>query len=98
MKPPRSIDVLGKSWTVVIQEMEDTDYGMCEHAKNRIIVSPKQSTDSMRDTLLHELLHAIDIELQAKMGERRVRLIATGLLQVLRHNKALVAFLTDASA
>jgi hypothetical protein len=92
---PKKLDVFGKRWTVVIEKIEDGDYGMCKPAQSKIIVHPEQSPDSMRDTLLHEILHAVDIEMQTRMGERRVRLIATGLLAVLRQNPALASYLTE---
>ena len=93
--PPKRIDVLGKSWSIAVEEIADGDYGVCKHATNQIAVHPKQSKDNLRDSVLHEILHALDVELSTHMGERRVRLTATGLLQVLRANKALTAFLTE---
>lgn len=95
MNTPKRLDVLGKRWNVVQEKIEDGAYGMCKHSACRITLHPDQTEDNMRDSLLHEVIHALDVELYTHMGERRVRLMATGLLQVLRNNKALVAFLTD---
>jgi hypothetical protein len=93
---PKRLDILGKQWSVSVEKIDDGDYGVCKHSATKITVHPEQTPDCMRDTLLHEVMHAIDIEMQTRMGERRVRLMATGLLQVLRHNKQFAAFLTEA--
>lgn len=45
------------------------------------------------DTLLHEVMHAVDHEMHCSMSEPQIRRMSTGLLAVLRQNPALVAFL-----
>jgi len=86
--------ILGKLWIVKQQASKGSkDDGKCEFATKIISVNPRQTEDSKRDTLLHEIMHALDEELQTKMSERQVRLQATGLIEVLRNNPALVAYL-----
>ncbi len=95
MMPPK-LRLLGKRWTVKVQSPKGgKDVGECDHSTAIISVSPKQTDDSKRDTLLHEVTHAIDEELQLRMTERQVRLIATGLLEAFRSNPAFVAYLIE---
>ena len=92
---PTKLRLLGKRWTVKLQSPKGgKDAGECDHITATISVSPKQTEDSRRDTLLHEVTHAVDEELQLRMSERQVRLLATGLLEAFRSNPALVAYLT----
>lgn len=93
MKPPTSLDLLGKRWTVTLKK-DSKNFGTCYHAKCVINMTPTQAEENMRDTLLHEVVHALETEGQLKMSERQVRGIATLLLAAMRHNPRLVAFLT----
>lgn len=64
-----------------------------------IALEPAQGEDQMRDSLLHEILHGIvfatgvDQDIDAETIERLIRPLSTGLLDVLRRNPAVVAFL-----
>jgi hypothetical protein len=93
MIPPK-LRILGKLWQIKQQATKGgKDDGKCEFATKIIWVNPKQTEDSKRDTLLHEVIHALDEELQTKTSERQVRLLATGLLEVIRNNPAFMAYL-----
>lgn len=91
----KSIRVLGKSVAVVCGPVSGDDYGECDHVGAKLLVSLKQSADMRRDTVLHELLHFIDEEMQLKMRERQIRMTATVLLGVMRDNPKLVTYLMD---
>lgn len=93
MKPPAQLDLLGKHWTIIIKK-DSKNFGTCDHAKCKINLTPTQGEDNMKDTLLHEVVHALETEGQLKMSERQVRGISTLLLAALRQNPKLVAFLT----
>ncbi len=97
---PDAVDILGKRYAVsYIERAEgDGDCGEVDHNRCVIEVSTGfQCADQQRDTLLHEVLHAVDHEMNGLGGalrEKHIRTMATGLFAVLRHNPALVAFLT----
>lgn len=94
-----SLDILGKRYAVVLVERAEGDHGECFYDQCRLEVASYQCEDQKRDTLVHEMTHAIDLEMNLNMSERQIRRYATVLLQVLRHNPELVAFLTaDAAA
>jgi hypothetical protein len=91
-----SVEIFGKTVTIKHDAPKGgKDAGECHHLDCIIAVSPKQSIGNQRDTLLHEITHFIDEEMQTKMTERQVRLLSTGLYAVLRGNPALVAFLME---
>lgn len=91
-----SVNVFGKRVTIVHEVPKGgKDAGECHHIDAKVIVSPKQSKDNQNDTLLHEITHFLDEELQTNMSERQVRLISTGWYAVLRANPHLVKQLTE---
>lgn len=86
--------VAGK--TYAIQEINDplvTDLGSANSRTLVLQISPHQAPDAMRDTLLHEALHAISNELFLELEERQVHTLAAGLLDVLRRNPKFTRFL-----
>jgi acetaldehyde dehydrogenase (acetylating) len=92
MKLPQTLDLLGKAW-VITQKKDNKNYGTCQHGKCIINVNPSQPPQQMRDTVLHEVIHALEHEVQLKMSERQVTLLATVLLAAMRQNPKLSAFL-----
>lgn len=72
-------------------------YGAINYGAGRITLSPHQSPAHQRGALLHEALHAIihltDPSIEEE--ERLVRTICLPLLDTLRRNPALVAYLTE---
>lgn len=95
MSVPDTVDILGQRFSVLHESPSDDGAGECHTDTNLIRINPTHGEPAQRDTLLHEVVHAIDEAMQTSMGERRVRLLATGLLCVLRANPALVECLTD---
>lgn len=90
---PETLNVLGKRYAVQLVQRESGDYGECFVDKCRIEVADYQCEDQQRDTLLHEVMHAVDHEMHCSMSEPQIRRMATGLLAVLRHNPEFVEFL-----
>ena len=91
---PTTVDVLGKTYRIEVVKKKGSDYGECFVDQCHIEVAAYQCETQKRDTLLHELAHAVDHEMGCGMKEAQIRRMATGILAVLRHNPALVAFLT----
>lgn len=79
--------------------------GVCLDDQGVIIVNPALKAIAARDTLLHEVLHAVwmraglqtdfDHVEKDSPGERIINVVATGLLQVLRDNPQFVEYLTS---
>lgn len=91
-----SVRVIGKTYTVrlVNKSPLDKDSGECDERSQTITVNEDQTEEAMQDTLLHEVIHAIDHTLDAGMEERQVRLLATGLIAVFRDNPDLAEYVT----
>ena len=90
-----NVDILGKPYRIELVKKKGSDYGECFVDQCNIEIASYQCDMQKRDTLLHEILHAVDHEMGTDMSEPQVRRMATGMLAVLRHNPALVAFLTE---
>jgi hypothetical protein len=94
VKRPERIRVLGKRFTVDFGGALAEDLnGECDTDKQVISVRDGQPLESEQDTLLHEVLHAIDEAMGLKLKEAQVKGAATGLLAVLKDNPALAAYL-----
>lgn len=75
-------------------------WGMTDKARQVVALSPDQSEQRTRLTLLHEILHTLaDITnldgIDPGVEERLVTQLAPALLDLLRENPALVSYLTD---
>lgn len=74
--------------------------GATDHPSLRIVVDPDQAPGQARDTLLHESLHAVfqisglSDEWGDAKEERVIRRVSPWILELIRSNPALVAFLT----
>lgn len=96
MKRPERIRVIGKRFTVqflTAAPLDDGLNGECDSDEQQILVRDGQPLESEQDTLLHEVIHAIDEAMGLKMKEAQVKGTATGLLAVLKDNPALVGYL-----
>ena len=91
---PKRIDILGKNYAVEVVKRDNSDYGETFVDQCRIQVAQYQCDAQKRDTLLHEVMHAVDHEMHCGMSEKQIRRMATGLLAVLRQNPAFANFLT----
>lgn len=109
MKLPRRVHVGPHTYRVVCDavamavECRDAGedlVGRCSHRTLTIHIEPDQAASQMRDTLLHEVLHAVanmtalDGEWGDEREEETILRLAPALLDVLRRNPRLVAFLT----
>ncbi len=93
--PPETIDILGKTFTIKLlepDEHEDCD-GLMDLSQQVIYVRLQPGTHYNSDTVLHEIIHAVDETLLLNMKEKQVALLATGLIAVLRQNKELTDWL-----
>lgn len=89
-----TLRILGKTYTLRFVdrvEMEGGDpkeqlMGLCSDGKQDIQVSIHQPKDALKDTILHEILHAVDYQMQLGLKERQVHGIAAGLVAVFLDN------------
>ena len=96
MKRPEKVKILGKPFQVLYANgvpLADDLNGECDTDKQRILIRDGQPLESEQDTCLHEVMHAIDEAVDAKLKETQVKKMATGLLAVLKENPALAAYI-----
>lgn len=92
---PTVVNILGKPYTIAVVESLDDGASvgeMSEHLQ-QILIAAGQTFENERDTVLHEIVHSVEYRLLLKMREKQVAILATGLLQILRENPKLVAYL-----
>lgn len=96
MKRPSRVRILGKPYTIQYVAAAPLDEGLmgeCDSDKQQVLIRESQPLESEQDTVLHEILHAIDEAMGLKMKESQVKGTATGLLAVMKDNPSLVAYL-----
>lgn len=93
---PTEIKIVGKVYRV--EKIEDLpDQGNCNNQKLQIMIQNGNALQQEQDTVLHEVLHAIDYSVQAKMNERQITVMASGLLSVMQENPQLMGYLLGRS-
>ncbi|KON32722.1 MAG: hypothetical protein AC479_06835 [miscellaneous Crenarchaeota group-6 archaeon AD8-1] len=89
---PNEFTLFNQKWsirTAIPGEMTE-DLGQCRPDQLEVVLNHNQSTESIRHTLLHELVHCIEQKLHLEMTERQVDLIALGLIDLFRSNPELL--------
>lgn len=95
---PRTVRVIGKTFAIEYVDKVDDEDSAGEHRRDAQLIKVRvgQHPETLRETLLHEVIHAVEEQLDLGMKERQVHSLAIGLFQVLRENRDLVEFITAA--
>lgn len=95
MKRPTAANVLGKSYSLrFFDQLPDSSAGRMNPRQQVIqIATRRRHPDYIRDTLLHELIHAISYQIHLNLAERQVHALSAALLQVLWDNPAVARYL-----
>lgn len=93
MKLPKSIKVGGFVFTIVEKPELDGSWGECNFEKMEISIATKQEETGLRNSLFHEIIHAIIFErfhgsklITDKNEEQIVEGITNGLLSLFANN------------
>lgn len=95
MNIPQQFELFSQTWNIRAgnpKEMADNN-GLCYSDSNEILLNPQQTTDSMRQTLIHELLHCIEMKLHLEMTEQQIDSIALGLIHLFNTNPEMLGIL-----
>lgn len=96
---PRQLRIGPMTWSVTLDPLLSDAVGETRAQKLTIRLAPGQAPDYERDTLLHEVMHAILIhnalELEHDFEEKLCLTLAPALLDTLRRNPRLRAYLFD---
>jgi len=90
---PTKIRILGKVFKVSYEGCPEDLVGQCDTDAQLIYVRDGLPLEQEADTLLHEVIHAIDEAMDCNMKETQVKKIATGLLAVMKDNPRLTSYL-----
>ena len=108
MRPPKTVKVIGKVYRLEVSDTLDADAGALgiTHADKCLINYAKsENPQALRDTILHEVLHAVFAEagisaelaeIDKELEEKVVRRAATVLLDTMRTSRGFVDFLLAA--
>jgi hypothetical protein len=93
MRLPVSVKVAAVEYSVdAIADLKldgEAMCGLCRVGPCRIELKADLPAGRLRETLLHEVIHAINSEYGIGLRERQVQALGTALVQVLRDNPAL---------
>lgn len=107
MKPPEKVVSPPRTWAIVMGDpgqMDGNDDGITDFDGDRVIIKASLRRGSMRDSLMHELLHVLFDQLPVKRELKDVREhleedivfgLTPRLLDLLRENPDLVAYLVS---
>jgi len=104
MKPPSSVQVGPYKYRVIVSKMaiikanadaKDSRVGESDHSKQIITIDPKLGPDQLVETLLHEVLHAVNQVGGRFLDEDDVLRLSPLLLDTLRRNPELVEYLLN---
>lgn len=102
MSRPARLRILGKQYKIVYEPRGGTlvesehEYGECDFDKQTLTILEGQPLESEQDTVLHEVLHAVDgamIDEKDQASEAVIRRVATGLLAVIKDNPRFLSYL-----
>jgi hypothetical protein len=102
---PKSVRINGETFAIRYRRFtkKEEAVGQCLYDKSLIEVDPRQTHVNLRDTVLHEILHAV-LAKQGHTGscfsdneteERYVSALATGLAGVFQDNPDLACWLIE---
>jgi len=80
---PKRLKIGGQIYTVTVAELPDDECGECSVVNNCIMIDKNLSRSQQEVTLVHEILHAINSEIE----EREIEFMAQALYQVFSENK-----------
>jgi hypothetical protein len=99
VRRPRVVRIGPHRYAIRSERIEGDDtFGDCSPGACLIRIDPRQTASQRRDTLVHELLHALCslTGLNEKVDEEDLVLrLSPALLDLLRRNPALVRYLTE---
>jgi len=92
---PDTFTLFSQQWTIRTAQQKEliNDLGMCFPDSNEILLNANQSAESIKQTLLHELLHSIEMKQHLKMTERQIDCLSLGLIHLFSENPQMLDLL-----
>ena len=91
----KSFKLFGKTWSVKFVDPEDWSMngtnerymGRKDHSTQEILIKTRLSNEQTLDTILHEIIHVMDTELDMKFREGQITQLATFMVDLLLSNE-----------
>lgn len=101
MKRPLRVKIIGKQHSVAyvpsghpaLLDGKDPLAGSIVHDKQEIYVEEGQPLEQEQDTLLHEVVHGVERQMDLELDETAIRRLATGILAVIKDNPGFLTYL-----
>lgn len=94
---PKEVTLLGKRWKVIHKKLEGVNG--YNHADNmEIELDTEQGKERRKESLLHEVIHAIEKDMEMEFTEKEVARLASGLFSFMRENPKIVAWMMEKAA
>lgn len=94
MKLPDVVRVLGRDVPIVVSDdLLARAWGEYDFESQIVRIRAGQQPHFEADTVLHELIHAIDDVMQLNMKERQVHCLASGLIALFKDNPTFFDYL-----
>lgn len=96
---PRRINVVGHPYKVEVsktERIEGEDHntlGLAEHDRCVITIRANLPASQVRDSILHEVMHALSHHTQSNLTHRQIHALTPALIDTLRRNKDLALLL-----
>ena len=93
MTPIKTLKIVGKRYKLIYDDKCD-DCGQCDDNKQAITIKKSMPSDLELDTIIHEVTHAIDYQMNLDLTERQVHGVGAGLAAVLIDNPKFIDYLS----
>ena len=78
--------ILGAEWTVVERDLQGINWGTMSVGRQEICLEATMRPDTKLSTLLHEIIEALNSQLELKLAHRTISQLEAGLFSVLNDN------------
>lgn len=88
MQTPTNIKILGHDYTVKLVDLNETDtFGTMNSNTSTIRINQNKVQSQIESTLLHEIIEALNMDLELNLEHRQITGLEAGLYQVLKDNR-----------
>ena len=95
MRIPRRVRICGQVFDVKMQDeilvgngkRKEKLLGLCDTQNTRILLKKGMSSEKKKEVLLHECIHAIEVNLDLGLSEQKVNLLGVEMLSFLKDSR-----------
>lgn len=80
--------ILGNEYEIIEADatIMDDKIGLCDTINHRIYLREGLNQSVLKSTLIHEIIHAIDLAMQIGLEEKQVEALGNGLFAIMKDN------------